>query len=103
VALRRLDSFAEPEGGGRPLRLIKIDGEGYEFEVLEGCRGLLERFRPWIYCEFNDVVLRDRGRSSVELLELLAGLGYRSPGPVPDFSGRTENLLLGPDRPPVPA
>lgn len=99
VALRRLDSF--PEADGRTLRLVKIDVEGYEFEVLEGCRDLLARHRPWIYCEFNDVVLRDRGRSSQELLDLLADLGYRSAEPTPDFGGRAENLLLGPVRAPV--
>jgi FkbM family methyltransferase len=99
VALRRLDSF--PEADGRPLRLVKIDVEGYEFEVLEGCRGLLERHRPWVYCEFNDVVLRDRGRSSQELLDLLADLGYGSTEPTPDFGARAENLLLGPVGAPV--
>lgn len=99
VALRRLDSF--PEAGDRALRLVKIDVEGYEFEVLEGCRQLLARHRPWVYCEFNDLLLRDRGRSARELLDLLADLGYRSAEPTPDFGGRAENLLLAPAPSPV--
>lgn len=97
VPLRRLDAYYEEEAAGRTLRLIKIDVEGYEFEVLEGALGLLERYRPWIYCEFNDVILRDRGRSSGELLEFLGVLGYRPAEPLPDFDGRAENLLLAPE------
>lgn len=102
VPVRRLDGHVDPRAADKVLRLIKIDVEGYEFEVLDGCRGLLERFRPWIYCEFNDVVLRDRGKSSSELLDFLAELGYRPAAPVPDFGGRTENLLLGCEREPLP-
>ena len=97
VPVRRLDADGENEAARRRLRMIKIDVEGYEFEVLEGARGLLERFRPWIYCEFNDVVLRDRGRSSTELLDFLVTLGYRPAEPRPDFDGRAENLLLAPE------
>ena len=36
-------------------RLLKIDVEGMELEVLEGARGLVEATRPLIYVENNDV------------------------------------------------
>ena len=103
VRLRRPDACVESEAAGKVLRLIKLDVEGYEFEVLEGCRGLIDRHRPWIYCEFNDIVLRDRGRSSAELLDALRDLGYRPAEPVTPLGGRTENLLLRADRGREPA
>ena len=34
-------------------RMIKIDTEGMELEVLKGARALIERFRPLLYVE-ND-------------------------------------------------
>ncbi len=103
VTLRRPDELGEPPGEGKTLRLIKLDVEGFELEALEGCRGLLERHAPWIYCEFNDVVLRDRGSSAADLLELLASLGYEPAEPVPDFEGKAENLLLRSERSPDPS
>jgi FkbM family methyltransferase len=63
--------------GTRPLRLVKLDVEGFEREVLAGAEATIRRFRPSIYCEFNDIVLQDAGSSSAALLGTFAELGYR--------------------------
>jgi FkbM family methyltransferase len=76
VVVDTLDRLA---GDGQPrgrLRLVKIDVEGYEFEVIDGATDLLASFHPLIYCEFNDVLLRDRGKSSEQLLARFSDLGY---------------------------
>jgi FkbM family methyltransferase len=100
VAVDTLDRLAAYAPRGRRLRLVKIDVEGYEFEVIAGAAQLLATQQPLVYCEFNDVLLRDRGRSSSELLAQFAELGY---GPTPasaplvaKMSGRVVNLLLRP-------
>lgn len=53
------------------LRLIKVDVEGMEKEVLEGAKRLIEQHRPFLYVE------NDRAERSKELIELIMGAGYR--------------------------
>ena len=100
VEVRPLDELVERLGPARPaVSFVKIDVEGFEFEVLDGAAGVLEQDRPLVYCEFNDVLLRDRARSSIELLERFDAAGYRPMNGVPspeDLHHRVVNLLLGP-------
>lgn len=52
-------------------RLIKIDAEGMEREVVLGARQTIRRHRPLLYVENND------RRRSPALIDTIAGLGYR--------------------------
>ena len=73
VPVHRLDGLVgEGEGGAGRIRLIKIDVEGMESEVLEGARGLIARDRPVLYVE------NDRPDKSAALIRLLGELGYAS-------------------------
>jgi FkbM family methyltransferase len=51
-------------------RLIKIDVEGMELQVLRGATGLIERFRPALYVE------NDRTEHSAELIRYIDSLDY---------------------------
>jgi len=53
------------------LKLIKIDVEGMELEVLKGASNLIKRHRPFIYFE------NDRLDKSQRLLEFIVSMGYR--------------------------
>lgn len=53
------------------LRLLKIDVEGMEQEVILGARALIERFKPVLYVE------NDRLDRSEPLILLIAAAGYR--------------------------
>ena len=67
-----VDSLAPPG----PVRLVKIDAEGYEPKVLAGMTALLRRDRPVVILERN-----------AEAERMLAGMGYdltRSPGRTPN-------------------
>ncbi len=69
IPLRTLDEMhAEDQG---PV-VMKIDVEGFEVEILEGGKRILEAARPDMVCE----VLR-RARRTDELEALLRSLGYR--------------------------
>lgn len=68
VGVVPLDDLA---GDISSLRLIKVDVEGMEKEVLQGAAGVIERHRPLLYLE------NDRPENSRDLIEWIVGLGYR--------------------------
>jgi FkbM family methyltransferase len=65
VPVTPLDSLRLPS-----LRLVKIDVEGMEGEVLSGARRLIARHRPLLYVE------NDRRKNSQRLMDLSERLGY---------------------------
>lgn len=63
-----LDELIAPDF---PIRLLKIDVEGMESDVLAGAVGLIERYRPILYVE------NDRLSKRQALIEQLLALDYR--------------------------
>lgn len=72
VPLRTLDHLLQ---GTSRLDLIKLDVEGAEMPVLRGARYVLERFRPWVICEVNAVLLKELGFHPRDILAQLRHLG----------------------------
>lgn len=74
-------------------RLIKIDVEGWEAEVLRGAVQTVARLRPILYVE------NDRPAKQQELISLIDGMGYRQYWHMPrlfspdNFNGATENVF----------
>lgn len=74
-------------------RLIKVDVEGMECEVLAGARATISRCRPLLYVE------NDRKERSAELIRSLMSLGYRLWWDLPplfnpnNFAGHTEDIF----------
>lgn len=74
-------------------RLIKVDVEGMECEVLEGARNTIARLRPVLYVE------NDRTEHSQRLIALIQSFGYRLWWHLPrmynpnNFRGDHENLF----------
>ena len=89
VPVRPLDETYD----GDRLRLIKIDVEGMEAQVLAGAAHMIARFRPALYVE-NDVTAR-----SPALIEAIWALGYDAGWHVAplfspaNFNGRTDNVF----------
>ena len=79
--------------GLEACRLVKVDVEGMEAEVLEGARATIGRLRPLLYLE------NDRAERSRALIELVQSLGYRAFWHLPplfnpdNFAGRADNLF----------
>lgn len=77
------------------LRLLKIDVEGMESEVIRGAKKLIARHKPLIYVE------NDRRDKSKALIELLWSLDYRLYWHLPplfnpnNFAADSENLYPG--------
>lgn len=66
VAVETLDSY-----GFEQVRLLKIDVEGMEADVLAGAQETIQRCRPLIYVE------NDRSEKAAALIRELRALGYR--------------------------
>jgi FkbM family methyltransferase len=63
--------------GVRPLRLVKIDVEGFECRVLAGLRRTLREAKPIVVTEAVDEHLRAAGSSLAELKGMMRSAGYR--------------------------
>ena len=74
------------------LRLVKVDVEGMEIDVLKGAEKTIEKFRPLLYVE------NDRVEKSPELISLLLSLRYKVYWHLPplfnpeNFAGSEENI-----------
>lgn len=91
---RSVPCFALDEFVAMPrLKLVKIDVEGMEADVIRGGRELLAKFRPHLYVE------NDRIDRSEALMRLIDGLGYRLWWHTPALfdpanpNGATDNLF----------
>ena len=85
----RLDDLVANAENGRPLRLVKIDVEGFESEVVAGATSTLSTWRPLVVCEFHDPLLKAAGASSQQLLAQFAACGTRPGPPRGDRQGRS--------------
>ena len=84
VKLERLDAFDFHD-----LRLVKIDVEGAELEVLRGAEETLRRCRPLLFVEIEQ---RHHHEPVAEVFDQIASLGYD--GTFLDESGRLRPLTL---------
>lgn len=72
-----LDSYCESQNIKR-VDLIKIDVEGFEFNVLNGFRNMLESQKvSHIFIELLEKNLQEAGASSREICDLLNEYGYK--------------------------
>jgi FkbM family methyltransferase len=76
---------------------LKLDVEGAESLVLDGAERIMTRDRPLVFCEFNDIVLRDAGSSSEELLGKFEDLGYTATAEYQQGKGISD-LMLAPGK-----
>ena len=68
VLLQKLDNFLDDLPN---LKLLKIDVEGMEIDVLKGAKKLISKFKPIIYVE------NDRQEHSKNLIKLLWSMDYK--------------------------
>ncbi len=75
VTARRLDSvLSDYSGMEERLRYIKIDAEGYDFEILKSIGDLIRRLRPYIRME---VLRRLPPDTRMEIFDYLSQMDYR--------------------------
>jgi FkbM family methyltransferase len=77
VASARIDDLATRGQIRRPVRLVKIDVEGFECAVLDGMQALIAEDRPILIVEVNPSMLEPCGRTTTDLLGRIARHNYR--------------------------
>ncbi|HEY7165099.1 MAG TPA: FkbM family methyltransferase [Candidatus Binatia bacterium] len=95
VPLVRLDDDLRASG---PVSLLKIDCEGFEYQVLSGSAEVIEKYHPIIFLELHPKQIDAYGHSLAEVCEFLTGeydlefwdfdSSERSPHSVVRFLGR---------------
>lgn len=79
-----LDSYVQEQLGERPVRLLKMDVEGFEPAVLEGFAGRLASAPPdGVLLEVNIELLGRHGFRVGQILDALVGAGYGLYRPTP--------------------
>jgi FkbM family methyltransferase len=58
------------------VSIIKIDVQGYEKFIVEGCVGIIEKYHPHLIIEFENHQLGKFGYNSEQLFSYLKKLGY---------------------------
>jgi FkbM family methyltransferase len=76
VPVETLDRTCDSLGLTR-LDTVKIDVEGFEWEVFTGATQSLARFRPIVYGEFNNQLMPRRGKTFHDVWGQFEPLGYR--------------------------
>ncbi|HSB52984.1 MAG TPA: FkbM family methyltransferase [Gemmatimonadales bacterium] len=85
VVLDHVLSGLEPERGPR---LVKIDAEGMEYEILKGgLRTILGHAVPFVICEVNRFALEQMGSSEGKLRQFMRLIGYQVSLLKPDGTG----------------
>lgn len=58
------------------IDLIKIDVEGFEKNVLLGAEGILKKFKPVLFIEIDDALLKLNQSSAVDIINFIKATGY---------------------------
>jgi hypothetical protein len=58
------------------IKMMKIDVEGYEFNVLRGAENIIKKFKPIILCEISPEWISLTGHSVKDLFDYMVKLNY---------------------------
>lgn len=75
VTINSLDNYLDMNKINK-IDFIKIDVEGYEYEVLSGATNTLKKYKPKLFIELDDQNLKNQGCSADKLLSFLEDFNY---------------------------
>lgn len=98
VDVQSLDSICDKQQLNG-INLIKIDVDGFEIKVLNGCLALLARDHPTLIVEFTPSVFRQLGDGIQPIDQILQSLGYSfftvTEDPIKDLTSHLNQLHDG--------
>lgn len=77
IEVKVFDDFCEKELKLTNIDLMKIDVEGYEFNVLQGAKKSIEKYRPMLFIELDDEYLKKNNGSALQIVQFLLDLDYK--------------------------
>jgi len=77
LSKRTLDEIVADHPAAARANVVKIDTDGYDFEVIAGARKLLSANQPALLFECADMKKPNYAEECLEALKLLEGAGYR--------------------------
>ena len=77
VSCTSLDTLLQNGSIKGEIKLIKIDAEGFEVDVIEGAKGLIRKYKPVLIMEVWDDHLKRRGYSAIHLINKIKEFGYQ--------------------------
>ena len=92
VPVKTLDSLADLIPADRQV-FLKIDTEGYDYNVLRGARELLARPGIRIFAEVSHKWMAELGQTAREMFDYMEGLGFKAYHPRVE-KGRRQRLKL---------
>ena len=72
IEVRTLDSFNLED-----IDYIKVDAEGYEIEVVNGAKNLIEKYKPFIHIEAKKKVMVKQNITMTSIEELFESINYK--------------------------
>lgn len=73
VETKTLDSLFEY----KKIDLIKIDTEGCEYNILQGAKSVIKKYKPFIFMEYSDINLAQFNHTISDLNNLIHELNYQ--------------------------
>lgn len=58
------------------LDFLKIDVDGFDFKVLEGAKGIIQRLRPTVFIELSEIDLNRNDNSVRDIINYFEGINY---------------------------
>lgn len=83
----QLDEYLK-ENPLKNIHFMKMDVEGFEMNVLKGALATIEKHKPTLFIEVDDMMLRQQETSARELVDFLGQFGYQI------LNADTEALIL---------
>ena len=78
INLITLDTLLEKEPEKQEVKLLKIDTDGYDNQILRGAKSYLEKTKPVIYFEYDTKFLKENGENGLEIFSYLEVSGYQT-------------------------
>jgi len=75
VKISTIDNFVA-ENNISSIDLIKIDVEGFEYNVLKGAKNTLKQLKPKLFVEISSENLHEQGLGVKDCVDLLINMGY---------------------------